>query len=511
MKDKQNLKATMGTVVHKCMETLGNVLIAKREGKRKVKDEIFNHTFKQLEDLELISKMCYDYYSKHVPELSAKFTPKVYKQCHDWFLKALAYRDGEMDPRNQDIFAVEQFFDIEIKKPWAKYRYDVDGEVIEGNLSIKGTVDVIVQHDEKYFQILDYKGLPLDTPLLTTDGWTTMGDIQVGDTVYDRFGKQTKVTVKSRVKYRDCYKITFDDKTVAECDDEHYWTLSDNSVVQAPDLVEGMKIDVAKPIENDELDLPVDPYLLGVWLGDGRKRGCEITCGDTQVFKEIENRGYCLGVDQHRNDSERNCECRIVKDTTHKLRSLGLLDNKHIPEIYFKASHNQRLDLLRGLMDSDGSVNPLRKQCVFMNTNKKLSEDTCYLLRTLGQRPYLCTTKQTYKGRTYNCYPVHFRPVDIKPFNVDRKNNKIDPNWGAGASSVRRITKIEKVEKKKTQCISVDSPDSTYLCTKNLIPTHNTGKRIDWATGEVKTQKKLEKDVQLLLYYYALKNMFPDY
>lgn len=157
MKDKQNLKATMGTVVHKCMETLGNVLIAKREGKRKVKDEIFNHTFKELEDLEFISKMCYDYYSKHVPELSAKFTPKIYKQCHEWFLKALAFRDGEMDPRNQDIFAVEQYFDITIDKPWSKYRYEVDGEVIEGNLSIKGTVDVIVKHDEKYFQILDYK------------------------------------------------------------------------------------------------------------------------------------------------------------------------------------------------------------------------------------------------------------------------------------------------------------------------------------------------------------------
>lgn len=157
MKDKQNLKATMGTIVHKCMETLGNIVIARREGKRKVKDEIFNHTFKQLEDLEFISKMCYDYYSKHVPELSEKFTPKVYQQCHDWFLKALAYKNGEMDPRNQDIFAVEQFFDIEIKKPWAKYRYDVNGEIIEGNLSIKGTVDVIVKHDENYFQILDFK------------------------------------------------------------------------------------------------------------------------------------------------------------------------------------------------------------------------------------------------------------------------------------------------------------------------------------------------------------------
>ena len=64
---------------------------------------------------------------------------------------------------------------------------------------------------------------------------------------------------------------------------------------------------------------------------------------------------------------------------------------------------------------------------------------------------------------------------------------------------------------KLTQCISVDSPDKTYLCTENMIPTHNTGQRLNWATGEIKTQEDFEKDPQLLLYYYALRNIYPDH
>jgi len=195
---------------------------------------------------------------------------------------------------------------------------------------------------------------------------------------------------------------------------------------------------------------------------------------------------------------------------TSTLKELDLLNNKHIPEMYLTGSYKQRIDLLRGLMDSDGSVNVLRKQCVFMNCNKKLSEDVKLLLLSLGQRPYLCTTKQKYKNSHVFCYPVFFRPININPFYLKRKSSKIDKSWGTGLSHRRKILKIEKIGKKLTQCISVDSVDKTYLCTKNLIPTHNSGRRLNWATGKEKTQADLEKDPQLLLYYYALKTLYPD-
>lgn len=509
-KDKTNKKAVLGTIVHRALQVLGDKRLAVSKGETKVvNDDLIDLTLDQCDDIDYIVELCFDYYAE-VEKGEVELEEKDLRTCINWTYKAISYKRGQLDPRNQNIFATEQFFDIEIKEDWAKFDYEVNGEKISGNLSIKGTVDVIAEEGEKYFQILDYKGLPLDTPILTEDGWSTMGDIEVGDVVYDRFGNKTTVEVKSRVKNKQCYKITFDDKTIAECDDEHYWTLSDNSVVQAPDLKKGMKIDVAEAIDNSPAELPIDPYILGVWLGDGRNRSGEITSGDTECFDEIKIRGREIGGDlEKRTDT---CESRTVYGLTSELKQLNLIHNKHIPDIYFQGSIEQRLDLLKGLMDSDGSVNPLRKQCVFMNRNRRLSENITFLLRTLGQRPYLCTTRQLYKGREIECYPVFFRPTrGIKPFNLDRKNKKIESSWGDGHSSVRRISSIEKVGKKKTQCISVDSPDSTYLCTKNLIPTHNTGKRLNWATGKEKTHADLHKDTQLLLYYYALKNLYPDY
>ena len=508
MKGKANKKAMLGTMTHRALQILADKKLAQQNKKRKLKnDDIRDLTFAECDDIELITQLAFDQYRDLEPGIS--FGKEDLETCISWMYKVLSYNGGELDPRNQNVFATEQFFDFEIQKDWAKYSYDIGGQKIEGNLAIKGTIDLIVQHEEKYFQILDYKGLPLETPILTTQGWSTMGDIKIGDIVYDRFGKQTKVVAKSKIKNKECYRLTFDDKKTVECDDEHYWTLSNNLVVQSPNLKVGMKIDVALPIENQEISLPIDPYVLGVWLGDGRNRQGEICSGDAECFNEIEKRGYSVGKNLEKRD--KRCESRTIYGLTKSLKNLGLIHNKHIPEIYFKGSYQQRMDLLRGLMDSDGSVNPLRKQCVFMNRNKKLSEDLSFLLSTLGQRPYLCETKQKYKGENISCYPVFFRPINIVPFLLERKANKIEKSWGPGNSNVRKIVNIEKIGKKETQCISVDSNDSTYLCTKNLIPTHNTGKRLNWATGKEKTYNDLQKDTQLLLYYYAIKNLYPDY
>ena len=193
------------------------------------------------------------------------------------------------------------------------------------------------------------------------------------------------------------------------------------------------------------------------------------------------------------------------------MRKLGLLHNKHIPLIYLRSSYNQRLDLLRGLMDSDGSVNTVRKQGVFTNCNKKLSDDTKELLLTLGQRPLQSSVKAYGFGLEVNNYPLSFRPININPFLLPRKADRVDPNWGPGESNFRLIKDIKLIENQDTQCIMVDSKTSTYLCTRNMIPTHNTGQRLDWATGQVKTYEKLQNDLQLLLYYYAMTRIYPNY
>jgi hypothetical protein len=501
--DKKNAKAYMGNVVHKNLELLAKYKLAEQNGKKYLVDDNFGKiTFKKF-SLELINKLSYDYYENDAPGL---MPPKAEQITLEWTKAAITKMDGDLDPRKQDIHAIEEFFEIEIPHEWAKYRYEIGGEVIEGQLGIKGTVDLIFKEDDYYLHVLDYKGLPVETKIPTPNGWSTMGDLCVGDFVFDQYGKQTKVIAKSSKKMRECFRIVFDDTSVVECDDEHYWKLLDGNVKQITELKIGDKIKVASPIDCCNIELPIDPYVLGVWLGDGRNRSCEITSGDKFIFEEIERRGFKVGKNQEKREVK--CESRTIFDSTPILRKLDLLNNKHIPEVYLRSSYNQRLDLLRGLMDSDGSANNARKQCVFMNCNKRLSEDVKALLLTLGQRPLLSNTIAKGFGLEVNAYPVSFRPVGINPFLLPIKRDKV--NWGDGNSFRRSIKNIEKIGIKETQCISVDSNDHTYLCTENMIPTHNTGRRYNWATEKVKTYECLKEDKQLLLYYYALRCKYPD-
>ena len=157
LKDKTNKKALMGTITHKVMQTLGDKKVAIRDGVDFVNDE---ETGKQLsleecDDLKLINDIAFDYYSSNFPEVN--ITEADRRTCLKWAEKAVAYKDGMFDPRNQNIQSTELFFDIEIDKPWAKYKYLIGDQVIEGNLSIKGTVDVIIDNGNNYYEILDYK------------------------------------------------------------------------------------------------------------------------------------------------------------------------------------------------------------------------------------------------------------------------------------------------------------------------------------------------------------------
>jgi hypothetical protein len=155
-KNKTNRKALMGTIVHRAMQILGDKNLAqKNKTGRVINDDIKNLTYKKCDDIPYITELCFDYYQESTPDLELK--PRELKTCIDWVEKAISYQGGKLDPRTQNIFATELFFDIEIKKPWAKYSYEINGEKIEGNLSIKGTIDVIAQEDDEYFQILDYK------------------------------------------------------------------------------------------------------------------------------------------------------------------------------------------------------------------------------------------------------------------------------------------------------------------------------------------------------------------
>jgi hypothetical protein len=372
------------------------------------------------------------------------------------------------DPRYLDIVSTEHRFSVELPYQWAEYFVQDNEKTEKGFIKVNGIIDLVHRISDEEITIIDWKHLPLDTKIPTVDGWTTMGKIKVGDILFDMDGNQTVVKGKSRTKTKKCLKIKFDDNSEAICSEEHLWTLNDGTVKAASDLCIKDKIPVAKPLQLKDAELPIDPYLLGMWLGDGRDRACEIT----------------------------------VRDNTSKLKSLNLLNNKHIPDIYLRASFKQRLELLQGLMDSDGNVNITRKQCAFTNCSSKLSNDVKKLLLSLGQRPY------QYKKDNDT---IFFRPLDINPFLLKRKANQIDPDWGYGNSSVRRIKSISRLRKKrKVCCIMVDSPTNTFLCTSNMIPTHNTGQRKDWITGKLKDEEYLKNDIQLKIYHAVLKILYPE-
>lgn len=156
MKDKTNKKAVLGTIFHRVMQVLADKKIAQTNKKKLLtNDDIQDLTFAQCDDLNYITRLCFEYYQQH--EENVGLSEEDFKTCIGWVKKALKYNDGALDPRNQNVHATELFFDIEIKKPWAKYSYDINGQKFSGYLAIKGTIDLIIKEDDAYYQVLDYK------------------------------------------------------------------------------------------------------------------------------------------------------------------------------------------------------------------------------------------------------------------------------------------------------------------------------------------------------------------
>jgi replicative DNA helicase len=354
-------------------------------------------------------------------------------------------------------------------------------EFLAKDVWVRGIVDLLVLDGDKA-RIVDYKGLALDTKLPTPTGFTTMGDVKVGDVLFAENGEQCTVTGKSEVKNLRCYKITFDDTSSVVCDEEHLWKLTNGKVIGVHELmgkrnakqrVWTPKISVAAPLATEDATLPIDPYVLGIWLADGKHTSGEVTKPDAFIWEEIQRRGFYVNMET--GGRNRACPQRTIHGLAAKLREVGLLGNKHIPSVYLRAGYQQRLDLLRGLMDGDGSANPTRKQAVYSTVNLSLANQIAELLCSLGQRPLVNTVLVNGFGKDVIAHPISFRPIGINPFLLPRKADRIDPAWGSGASGYRIAVSVEEIESVPTQCITVDSPDHTFLCTERMIPTHNSG------------------------------------
>lgn len=150
-----NQKADKGTIVHKVLEILAFIKQGIQNNDTKVVDDIVGEISVKKYDLDKIFDKVYNHYVTRNPQ--HKWVDKDKRDCYDWVQKTISFNDGMFDPRNRHIVCPEQRFDIEIKKDWAKYSYDTPEGKLEGNLAIKGTIDLITKIDDNFFEIIDWK------------------------------------------------------------------------------------------------------------------------------------------------------------------------------------------------------------------------------------------------------------------------------------------------------------------------------------------------------------------
>lgn len=365
----------------------------------------------------------------------------------------------------------------------------------ESGVQLRARLDWLSDPRESRLVIADYKGLALDTPLPTPTGWTTMRSVRVGDQLLDSGGQPCTVTEKSDVHMRKCYRVRFDDGSSVVCDDEHLWitaagrnspsTTVQTAVRSTEEIRSTLKlygqnhhrVAVATSLDLPNTMLPVHPYVLGCWLGDGAAACGRISKPDDELFELIAACGYELGAPWP--STADRCQTRTVLGLSKQLRTAGLLHNKHIPGAYLRSGEQQRLELLRGLMDTDGSWNSLRQQAIFTTVDKAMAEAVRELACSLGQRAIVQEYQAKGYGRTLTAYRVTFTPTrGLNPFSLPRKATQVVVR-SETRSLQRVIVAVDETPTVPTQCIAVDSPDRTYLCTEAMIPTHNTARAVD--------------------------------
>jgi hypothetical protein len=367
------------------------------------------------------------------------------------------------------------------------------------------------------------KALALDTPIPTLSGWAMMGELNIGDMVFDECGKPCRViALTDPMIDRPCYEVVFDNGEKIIADAEHSWAVYDDAARSAlrrrtdeyrtqrrekrsskstgkrPDLAMANRereqtylpepkaeivttktmasrvdcrgrtnysIRVCGGLDLSALTLPIDPYVFGVWLGDGTRGQGAITSADIEVVQEIERRGYTV--------RKRSAKYAYgILGIQGKLKAIGCEYSKEIPQEYLRASTEQRMDLLRGLMDTDGTANK-RGACEFDNCDRKLIGSVHELLVSLGIKATITEGRaklygkdcgQKYRLKYATAKKVFILPRKLKRIITDERGTQ---KW----HMVKSITAIKSVP---VRCIQADSPSNLFLAGRSMVPTHNS-------------------------------------
>jgi superfamily II DNA or RNA helicase len=350
------------------------------------------------------------------------------------------------------------------------------------------------------------KSQPLSSRILTPTGWTTMGEVSPGDLVIGSSGEPIRVCAIFPQGVLPVYRVTFSDGTSTMASSDHLWSVrtkwdkyrgNDNRVMKTSELADDLRandgsakwfIPIVAPVQFSALDVPIDPYLLGILIGDGCFRGGSLrfSTSDDFILREVEQR---LPPDVAVTHTDR-CNYRITADkkvykgknpVIDSLRVLGLFGKgspeKFIPDCYLYNSVAVRLAILQGLLDSDGHTRPCDGHTEFATTSRRLADDVCELVRSLGGVTRVrekLPGRHSYRGVKKRGLPSYRVTVTIDSLDVHLLPRK--RAWlkkGKNQGQTKAIASIEPCGEEPCQCLRVDSPDSLYV-TDDYILTHNT-------------------------------------
>lgn len=407
-----------------------------------------------------------------------------------------------IDERSQIDFTEDQV-DDQFMNQWLPEGYDpitlYDYQVDFINLAIqhrRGIVDPPTGSG---------KAQPLDSLVLMPTGFRKMGELKIGDLVCVPSGGYAPITGIFPQGLKQILKITFTNGDSVKCCEDHSWKVnatydnwSDRILTAGemhanhicPSGAKRYNISVPKKADLQEQKVLLDPYLLGLLLGDGcltRKNVVSISTIEPEIVDYINKNllsGYAL------RQSARSCDYRITIGVRGKgtpknpyvlaIADLGLIGKgshqKFVPKCYLYNTYETRLAVLRGLMDTDGYVSKKGETC-FYSTSSQLANDVKWLAQSLGGIARIRTTEKyfQYKGEKKKgklCYVVAFTmPEGVLPFQLSWKVARCKLTRVCRKN--RTIEKIEPLGYEQCQCIMVDHPDHMYI-TDNFVPTHNT-------------------------------------
>ena len=362
------------------------------------------------------------------------------------------------------------------------------------------------------------KALTLTSKLFTKTGPITMGEVKIGDEIANPDGNFSKVLAIYPQGKKQVYRIYFSNETFVDCCEDHLWSIyqdgkKDRLTVNTKYLIDNCKrsdgkriisIPCTKAVNFNRNNYIIDPYILGILISEGGLTNgnvCFTTC-ESEVYDRINSQidqTYCIktknNIDHRIVKINRSGQKNLYKEELKKLNLWGKYSyEKHIPESYKFGSTDQRIALLQGLMDGDGTITK-QGGVSYCTTSYKLAQDFCELIFSLGGTTKIKTKIGALKidgSRYRDSYICHVSlPNDIAMFFLSRKQKrrvlrtKYIPKF--------YVDRVEKLGLEEMQCITVDHPDSLYL-TNNYIPTHNTHIAIGMAI-EYLLNDKVEKIV----------------